>query len=251
MTLSFPRDLPAGVRFVPPTRFEPQYRMVESTTRGGSPQVVGIAPDLWTMRYTTEPLSETMAEQVRAWLATLRGGQRFFKAYDPLREYPQGYAAGFTGLTRAVGGGLFDGTATISAVAATLDSLTLSTLPAGFALSPGDMISVAYSDVSELITNRSTGRYFVMPGWLGGYRRVISNGRRTLHRIVEGAVANGSGAATVSIEPVLFPGAPIGTAGAVTLAKPWCQARIDAASIDVKWNLGRWATVSFSASQVY
>ncbi len=218
MPLVFPRDLPAGIGFTA-CRFEPVFRQTRSTTGGGQPQVAEVAPSLWSMKYTTRPLEEAEAEVMRAWLQSLRGGQKLFKAYDPIRQWPLVYPTGFTALTRAAGSA-FDGTATLAAISATLDTITLSTLPSAFRVSVGDMVSISYA-----------------------------SGRRTLHRAMEATTASG-GVAAFQVEPILFPGSPVGTAGAVRLAAPWCPAVIDPNS-DIKWNLGRWAQISFSAMQVY
>lgn len=218
MSITFPRDLPAGIGFQQ-ARFEPLVRQVSSTTRGGRPQAVGLAPDLWTMRYVTAPLAEREAETLRAWLQSLRGGQKFFKAVDPLRLYPLAYPAGFTGINRHSGES-FDGTATLSAVASTLDAITLSTLPTAFQVSIGDLVAITYA-----------------------------SGRQTLHRAQETATAS-AGVASFAVEPVLFPGGPVGTAGAVTLARPFCLAALDP-QWDVSWKLGRWAVGTFQATQVY
>lgn len=218
MSLTFPRDLPFGIGFQQ-ARFDPQVRQVAATTRGGRPQAVGLAPDLWTMRYVTRPMSETEAETLRSWLQSLRGGQKLFKAVDPLRLYPLLYPTGFGGLTRHSGAS-FDGTATLSAVATTLDAVTLSTLPSTFKISIGDLVAVTYA-----------------------------SGKQTLHRAQE-AVTASAGVASFAVEPVLFPGGPVGTAGAVTLARPWCLAALDP-QWDVSWKLGRWAVGTFQAVQVY
>ena len=86
-------------------------------------------------------------------------------------------------------GASFDGTATLSAVASTLDAITLSTLPSTFQISIGDLVAITYA-----------------------------SGRQTLHRAQETATAS-AGVASFAVEPVLFPGGPVGTAGAVTLAR--------------------------------
>ena len=219
MSITFPRDLPA-VGFTAGSKFELERREVRSTTRGGQPQAVEIASPLWVMKFRTIPLSETDGEIVSAWLDSLRGGAKTFKAYNPVRQFPLLNPSGFGGLTRA-GGGTFDGTATLAAVASTLDSITLSTLPSTFKISIGDMMSIGYA-----------------------------SGRRTLHKALEAVTASG-GVASFAIEPVLFPGGPIATAGAVTLAQPWCLATLDAGKPDVSWGIGRMASISFSATQSY
>lgn len=218
MAITFPRDLPA-VRFMP-GRFVPEFRQVRATTHGGSPQSAEIAPTLWSMRYVTTPLAEADAEIMRAWWLSLNGAVRKFRAYDPMRRYPLAYQSGFAALTRQ-GGGAFNGTCTLSAVAGTLDSITLSTLPATFKIAPGDLVSIGYA-----------------------------SGRRTLHKATEAATAV-AGVASFGVAPVLFQGGPVGTAGAVTLAQPYCFAVVDPNSWDDQTTAARTSVVSFQARQVY
>ncbi len=82
-------------------------------------------------------------------------------------------------------------TPSIASVAANNRDITLSGLPANYALSAGDLISWEYG------------------------------GRYSLHRIVDGVVADGSGQAVIEV----YPFAPDGSAGqSVTLANPFCKA---------------------------
>lgn len=219
MALTFPRDLPA-VGFTVGTLFTLERREARATTRGGDPQAIELASPLWNMRYRTIPLSEADAETVDAWLASLRGGAKKFKAWSPLRQWPLAYPTGFGGQTRQ-GGGSFDGTATITATAGTLDSVTINTLPSTFKITTGDLVSIGYA-----------------------------SGARTLHKAMETVTAS-AGAASFAVEPVLLPGGPVGTAGAVTFAAPWCYATLDAGKPDVSWIHGRMAQISFNATQAY
>lgn len=218
MALTFPRDLPA-VRFMP-GRFVPEYRHASATTHGGTPQAAELAPTLWSMHYETAPLSEADAEIMRAWLSSLRGGIKKFKAYDPMRRFPLLNQAGFGALTRHAGGA-FDGTVTINSAGGTLDTITISTLPSTFAISIGDMISVNYA-----------------------------SGRRTLHRAVEATTAS-AGVATITIEPVLFPSPQVGVAGAATLASPYCFAVVVPNSVDERRSVARTSVFTFDARQTF
>lgn len=220
MTITFPRDFPSDTVFAPGCTFEPSYQQVRAPTRGGGTQVANIGPDLWAMSYQTVPLSLEQGMIWHAWLQSLRGGARLFKAWHPLCRYALAYrTAGYGGLTRA-GGGAFDGTATLSAIATERDVVTITGLPAGFVFSVGDMISVPFA---------STGR--------------------ALLRVVEAATASGAGSATPGVEP--FVPLAVATGVTVDLTRPWCNAVLDADSVQGPWQLGRRAAVRFSALQVY
>ena len=103
----------------------------------------------------------------------------------------------------------------------TLDSVTINTLPSTFKITTGDLVSIGYA-----------------------------SGARTLHKAMETVTAS-AGAASFAVEPVLLPGGPVGTAGAVTFAAPWCYATLDAGKPDVSWIHGRMAQISFNATQAY
>lgn len=220
MTLTFPRDLPEPLA-VRSCTFQPLYTQVRAPTRGGLTQVANVAPDLWDIKYETPPLRAADAKAWRAWVASLRGGARLFKAYDPVARWASAYPSGYGGMSRAGGGGSFDGTATLFAIGGTLDTVTLTTLPAAFVLTVGDMLSFPFA----------------------------SGVGQTLHRVVEGATANGSGAVTVTVEPTVPIAAATGVA--VALEKPWCKAVIDAKSISAPWTIGKRSTLAFAAVQVY
>lgn len=215
MAITYPRDIP-DVRFRAPIKFEPLYDQVRAISHGGSPQVGELGPDLWSVQYETVSMREAQASAFEAWLSSLRGGQRFFKAWHPLRQYALAYPRGYAGLMRAAGGS-FDGSATLDSISVPLDAATLSGLPAGFKFSAGDFISYAHAE-----------------------------GRQRLHRVIEPAVASGLGIATVSVEPRLTPSPP--PSAEVALVKPWCVVSLEKSS--VSWAAGRRATATFSGTQV-
>lgn len=224
VTTGFPRDMPEYASGFMPLRtatFQPAYGISRSPTRGGRPQSASVARDYWTMDFTSVDLRYDDALDYEAWLHSLRGGQRYFKAWHPHLRYPLAYkATGLTGLTRA-GGGSFDGTSPITAFAGTLDTITLSTLPVGFNVSRGDMLSMAFGSV------------------------------QLLHRVIAGGLANGSGALTVTVEPTLpisFTTSPTVTANFV---KPWCVAVVDPSSVKASYSDGLYGTLQFSAQQAY
>lgn len=215
MTISFPRDLiePFGVRSCV---FEPREMQARSGTRGGLLQVVSLGPTVWQMRYELVVQTEDQAAEWEAWLLSMRGGLKLFKAWHPLRRYARNYPSGYGALTRH-GGGAFDGTATLTAVGGSLDTLTLSTLPSTFQFKVGDMVSFPYTSTSQ-----------------------------SLHQVVEAATASG-GVATIAVEPTVRAGVTTGVTA--TVDKPWCHAVLDPGA-KVEWEgPGRRGRVSISAVQ--
>lgn len=215
-SLTWPREMPARMPFRAVT-FEPTYQQTRAPTRGGLIQVANIGIDLWSARYETPPLHLSEALPWKAWLHSLRGGARMFKAWDPVRRYAKAYAAGYGGLV-VTGGAAFDGTATLAAIATPLDAVLLTGLPASFKLGTGDLISFP------------------------------AGTSQTLHEVISGGSANGSGSMWVVVEPTVPLTAVTGVQ--VQLDKPWFTAVVDARSIQSPWQLGRRAPVSFSATQV-
>lgn len=221
VTSGFPRDMPERADGLLPfaaASFDPLYSQATNPTRGGQMQVANLGADLWSMKFSTHILSYIDALDYLAWLQSLRGGARLFKAWHPLLKYPIAYPSGFAALTRA-GGGAFDGTVTVTAIGASRDTLSLSTLPAAFLLNRGDMISM------------------------------VMGTSRTLHRIIEAATASGGGTVTVTVEPTL-PLAAVASVSA-TFLKPWCLAVVEANSIKGPFQPGQVGTVEFSAVQTY
>jgi hypothetical protein len=219
MTITFPRDFLDPLPFRAAT-FEQLYFNAQSPTRGALQQVVDLAPTLWQMRFETYPMREIDAEAWKAWLASLRGGKRTFKAWSPMREFALAYPKGYGALTRAAGGSFEDGTANLSVIASARDEITLTTLPADFKLSDGDMISIPFATT-----------------------------KRCLVKVVEGAIASSSGVASVGIEPVLPLGIVISTT--VDLLRPHCVAVLDPASVTGPWQVGRRAPITFAAVSSY
>lgn len=147
-------------------------------TRGGGLQIVELADPLWRARYVTKPLRFTARAVWKAWGLSLRGGAKSFLAHHPIRHYPLAYGVAVLALDRAGGGG-FDGAAKLDAVPSAY-SLQISTLPADYVVSVGDLISIE-----------------------------MDGNQRSLHSAVEATTADGSGVATVTVEPAVRAGAVI------------------------------------------
>ena len=178
--------------------FEPERIDALSPRTDGRVNGVTLGFPLWRGRWTLgQQISRLQSEEWRAFVAVLRGQQRTFLGRDYGRPYPLSAPDGFDGLVRA-SGGAFDGTATSWSINADRDEPTLSGFPAGFVLSVGD---------------------YIMWRWAtGGVQR------RSLVRVVQGAVANGSGVVAPLVEPPLPTVTP---GGAVAdLAKPSCVMKL-------------------------
>lgn len=221
MALTFPRDFPnvAAPTVFTDVSFVPVHNQVQAPTRGGLVQVLNLGPALWRPEYQTRLLPEAQFEIWRAWLSSLRGGARTFRAWDPYRRYARAYRGGYGSLVRAGGGSFAAGTANLSAIATARDEITITTLPAGFQVSIGDMISIP------------------------------CGAARSLHRVLEDAAASGSGSATLAIEPVVPFGVELGAT--VDLAQPWCLAVLDAESVVETRDHNRAGAVAFKAMQTY
>ena len=164
MTITYPTSLP--LQCFPVVKFEIDFPVSQSRTRGGLVQARNSGRALWMAEFTTSFLRVDVYETFKAWLAAQEGGTRTFVAYDPFRKRPRAYpGVGWSGFTRHAGGA-FDGTATVTAV--TAYTVTISGLPSTYQFKAGDMIS-----------------------WVWG-------STRTLHRVVAD-VAAVNGVATVEV----------------------------------------------------
>lgn len=221
ITSGFPRDLPLrddGLLPFEAATFDPYYQNTMAPTRGGGIQVANIGTELWQINFKSHVMGHGEALEYHAWLHSLRGGARLFKAWHPHLAYPVAYPGGFGGMNRGTGGS-FDGTCTISAIGAQRDTLTITTLPNAFSIRMGDMVS------------------FVM------------GASRTLHRIMAPVTASGVGTAVVTVEPTIPLAAVSGVEG--TFVKPWCLAVVDAKSLKGPWQPNQFGSVEFSATQTF
>lgn len=124
-------------------QFEPLRVDYGAPEAGGRIGGVQAGPPLWQGVWTIGNIAAAKSDELRAFVAALRGGARRFLGRDLARPYPKAYATtGFGGMTRA-GGGAFDGTATSWSETITADGdaqFTLHGLPDGFAMDVGDYI---------------------------------------------------------------------------------------------------------------
>lgn len=215
MTITFPRDLPT-IGFVQGSAFYLQRQVTMAPTRGGLVQVAELGAPLWRARYQTPPLVAAQGAAWDAWLNSLRAGAKTFKATHPFLRYARAYPTGYAGMTKH-GGGSFDGTAVLQAVATALDTVTLSGLPSAFVLTAGDFLSF-----------------------------VPSSTKQALHRVVEGGTAS-AGVVTVAVEPTVRPGFTL--SANVALGSPWFKAVLDQQQSSVDWHHNGTCSVSLEAWQ--
>lgn len=222
-TTGFPADMPErddGVMPFNTASFDPLYQQDRAPTLGSEIQVTNLGPDLWNMKFSTPSIYCDDALEYLAWLHSLRGGARFFKAWHPLLKYPRNYPRGFDGLVRH-SGGAFDGSAAISDFGEQLDTVTFEDLPHGLVFKRGDMFSYRFGS------------------------------RQYLHRIMAPVISDTLGHATVTIEPTLALSFTTSPSVIASFVKPWCLASYDPSSLSGPFTEGGFGSVTFQALQSY
>lgn len=208
-----PQPMPCGVQTVV---FDPAYAQAVNRTRGGDVQGMELADPRWRAEITWAPQDREGFQRRRAWLDGTRGVLVHALVHDALQPYPLRYPkARLEALTRA-GGGAFDGTAAISALGAA--SLSLSGLPAGFALVAGDYVGL------------------------------VEGGRYGVVRVFTDAVASAGGTVALTVYPT-GQTKHFTVAAQANLVRPSCLMVLDPASVQAARSAGARAPVSFSASQ--
>jgi len=166
MAITFPRAIPDELssRLIG-LSFKLQPTIEVTPTRAGKHIAADLGPAVWIGQYSSGLLNAARFGVVRAWVDTLLSTEEFY-GYDKLRELPlRGLPVGFTGAC--------------SVSTFTLPfALTLTGLPVGFVLSPGDYVSFDYN----------------------------SGTSRALHRIVAGGTASGGGSLLLEVRPAIRSG---------------------------------------------
>lgn len=199
VTISFPRSLPSAK--ILGVTFEADPISIATPEGGGRFVSVRVQSPIWRGEFSTTPADRVQFGKWRAWLDSLNLSDEAnqFYAYDVQRPLPWTYRTGFTDLTRASSGGAFAGASTSWSVNSDRNVITIGSasgqeLPAGFALIEGDYIGLQWTTSSKP--------------------------RRSLHRVLEAANANGSGVGAWTIWPYVDPNVPNGAT--VNLVKPAC-----------------------------
>lgn len=186
MAITFPRDLPALSRW---TGASMDLDRADAAAKESSGKLAGLQLGwpLWRLSLSWgQGLTEAEAELMAAWLDGQRGAQRTFWGYDPTQRNPLSYPNGVSGLARATSGTLdANGDASSWSVNTARDVVTLTGMPNGFRLRPGDII-----------------------GW-----RWSSGAKRTAARCLEDVSATSGGSLAMTIEPPLPSTVPAAGAG--------------------------------------
>lgn len=143
---------------------------------------------LWTGEVSLTPLKHQELSKVESRLEMLLEPGASFFAYDKRCTWPYSDPDGSI---------LGAATPTLGAVDPNNVDVTIAGLPVGYVLTRGDMFSFTY---------------------------LTSPVRRALHRVVQGATADGSGNCTVQVLPAVRSGYTL--ASGVNFSKPFCKAKI-------------------------
>ncbi|MGY5812000.1 hypothetical protein ACXHXG_30410 [Rhizobium sp. LEGMi198b] len=116
-----------------------------------------LAPPLWTGTVTLIPMLNQAAKQIAARIRKLHGAQEALFLYDPLSQYPQA----------DIGGAILGASVVqVASIGGNFDTLALKGLPAGYVLTVGDKMQIAYSsnptryaflEASETVAADGTG----------------------------------------------------------------------------------------------
>lgn len=114
---------------------KPVRRQAAGVMQSGADVVIDRGGPQWMGTWKTRTLTALEMGAWCAWAASLRGAERTFLGYDPIREYPLAYMPN---------GGPAAPDVIISGISDSLDEVDLADLPPGFELINGDYMSVAY-----------------------------------------------------------------------------------------------------------
>lgn len=174
-----------------------------------------LRPPLWSLSARSRLLKPNTLAAWQARIESLENGKLLFWGYDRNRFYPILYPKG----AWPTGGSFSGTTARILTVNANNKALSLDSLPAGYVVSAGDLISWTYNSTQY-----------------------------AMHRVVESATANGSGVTPeFEVRPHIRSSAPATTA--VAVKRPACQMKIVPGSLQTDVNDIGWGTITFQAVQ--
>lgn len=167
--------------------FDLTENMRHSATQGGEVLVADLGPRLWTFEVQVNTKTHDQARKAEALARMLRQAGRPFFAFDRFAPYPA-----------ADPGGVLLGAATPTIHTLSSDSrrMRVTGLPAGYALTRGDLLSFSYG---------------------------AGPVRYALHEVITPVSADGAGLTPLfEVSPFIRPGAQVGAP--VTFAKPFCKA---------------------------
>lgn len=160
--------------------FDLMYRQEQSRSSSGRTYVKDFGSPLWRATYQSKQLRINALDYWRARLDVAENGLNEFWGMELSRCYP---------IADPRGAKIGPAEVTIALVGANRKDITLAGLPAGYVLTPGDMIQIRTND---------------------------------LHRIVRAESPGGiAGTSLVEVRPHLWPGAAVGDP--VSLIRPHCK----------------------------
>ena len=193
------------------TGFDLRWRQEQSVQASGRVLVKDMGSPLWQLRAVSRVLKPNGLDQWRAKLNALENGLATFWGYSMSRCYPIAYPNGAWPT-----GGSFTGlTGNLASINANRKAISLSALPAGFALAVGDYLSI------------------------------VVGTRRDLHQVMEAATAAGGTTPQFEVRPHLWPDVTV--TKPVHVKQPACLMAIVPGSIASDAQISGWGSVSFSA----
>lgn len=192
MAITYPRPLPNNGRMQ-----ECWFDIVDNVAfspSGRNQTLINLSQvddPVWRGTFLTPPLEHEERPVWSAWHKSLRGGLKFFVAYDVRHSRPRAYPS--ANASTDIQGG-WNGTAVVSSVSGA--TLGLTGLPANYQFKAGDRVGLEQS-----------GKY--------GY-----------YEVLEDITANGSGVASITVAPFLHTGL-FNTSAVCRVWRPLCQFVID------------------------
>lgn len=196
MSVTFPLSIADffGTLALAQAQFRLGGNLVTSETGAGEVLPAARGARLWSGRVTLTPAGAVAFEALSAKIDDLGRADAIFMVEHPFMAFPQGDPTGTI---------LASATPTVQAKAANAHVFSVGGLPAGYAVSAGDHLSIAFG----------TGA-----------------ARRSYHRVRTGAVVSGGIAANIHVNPPLPASVALGNA--VQLLRPALKARMVPASWD-------------------
>lgn len=211
MAIVHPREMP-HIPKVESTFTLDEGTVVSRHDEGRRGTVSQIRDPIWSAHLQTQPLDLGGRAEWQAWKNTLRGGLRSFLAWDVSRYEPRAYPNGVPEIIA----GTWNGQGTVTSLA-TPGQIAASGTPAGFELMTGDRVGL------------------------------IENGRYGYFDVSADATADGTGAITVEVEPLVS--SLFTTAAVIVFRRPRLLMQMINGSFSAPGTAGL-VPVSFDAVQV-
>jgi hypothetical protein len=207
------------LQIAPKIWMQSRFELKEYTSRGALGSVITqYAFPRWIAEYETRWADRVDIQGARSFLIAQKSGISTHWGFDWIRPRGNAYLTGNPGsLTRAGGGSFGAMTATITAI--TANTISVSTLPAGYVFTAGDHIGL------------------------------VQGNNRQCHVVTASVTANASGVATVTVYPPVAT-TIFSTSSTFSVFRARCVMRVDPGSVR-ETRQGRFTKLSFTATQVF